>query len=160
MARNSTHGRRSLVLVTVDCLRADHCGFYGYSRPTTPFLNSLASESIVVPAAIVAGVTLNLESEFEAVRAGALATALGKVVKVAVRVNPAFELKGAGLRMGGKAQPFGIDEAAVPALLIMMSRAPNACPPELKLSHSKAAGRNKRGIALSVVRTCCKLGPW
>jgi len=47
--------KRSLVLVTVDCLRADHCGFYGYSRPTTPFLDALASESLVVPAAIVAG---------------------------------------------------------------------------------------------------------
>jgi arylsulfatase A-like enzyme len=46
---------RSLVLVTVDCLRADHCGFYGYSRPTTPFLDSLASESYVVPTAIVGG---------------------------------------------------------------------------------------------------------
>ena len=48
-------GKRSLVLITVDCLRADHCGWYGYSRPTTPFLDSLASESFVVPAAIVAG---------------------------------------------------------------------------------------------------------
>ena len=47
--------KRSLVLITVDCLRADHCGLYGYSRPTTPFLDSLASESFVVPAAIVAG---------------------------------------------------------------------------------------------------------
>ena len=43
------------MLITVDCLRADHCGLYGYSRPTTPFLDSLASESFVVPAAIVAG---------------------------------------------------------------------------------------------------------
>ena len=43
------------MLITVDCLRADHCGFNGYDRPTTPFLNSLASESFVVPAAIVAG---------------------------------------------------------------------------------------------------------
>ena len=46
---------RSLVLITVDCLRADHCGFYGYARPTTPFLDRLASESIVVPTAVVAG---------------------------------------------------------------------------------------------------------
>jgi arylsulfatase A-like enzyme len=45
----------SLILITVDCLRADHCGFHGYRRPTTPFLNSLASESIVVPTAVVAG---------------------------------------------------------------------------------------------------------
>jgi arylsulfatase A-like enzyme len=46
----------SLVLVTVDCLRADHAGFLGYARPTTPFLNELAAESMVFPRAIVAGV--------------------------------------------------------------------------------------------------------
>src|SRR5271169_7017645 len=55
MTQNSAQRRRSLVLITVDCLRADHCGFYGYSHPTTPFLDSLASESFVAPAAIVAG---------------------------------------------------------------------------------------------------------
>jgi arylsulfatase A-like enzyme len=47
--------RKSLILITVDCLRADHCGFYGYGRATTPFLDSLASGSIVVPTAVVAG---------------------------------------------------------------------------------------------------------
>ena len=47
--------RQSVVLVTVDCLRADHCGFMGYARQTTPFLNSLAAESLVFPTAIVAG---------------------------------------------------------------------------------------------------------
>ncbi len=47
--------RRSLVLVTVDCLRADHVGFQGYSRPVTPFLDSLAKNSIVISDAIVAG---------------------------------------------------------------------------------------------------------
>ncbi len=46
---------RSLVLITVDCLRADHVGFLGYNRPTTPFLDSLAGESFVFPAAVVAG---------------------------------------------------------------------------------------------------------
>ena len=34
---------RSLVLITVDCFRADHAGFLGYPRPTTPFLDSLAA---------------------------------------------------------------------------------------------------------------------
>lgn len=48
-------GPKSVVLVTVDCLRADHVGFGGYGRPTTPFLDSLAKESFVFPAAIVAG---------------------------------------------------------------------------------------------------------
>ena len=47
--------RKSILLVTVDCLRSDHCGFMGYSRPTTPFLDSLARESFVFPTAIVAG---------------------------------------------------------------------------------------------------------
>ena len=47
--------QKSIVLVTVDCLRADHVGFMGYERPTTPFLDSLACESLVFPAAIVAG---------------------------------------------------------------------------------------------------------
>jgi arylsulfatase A-like enzyme len=45
----------SVLLITVDCLRADHTGFMGYQRPTTPFLDSLAGESFVFPAATVAG---------------------------------------------------------------------------------------------------------
>lgn len=45
----------SLVLITVDCLRADHVGFLGYPRPTTPFLDTLARESIVFPCALVPG---------------------------------------------------------------------------------------------------------
>jgi arylsulfatase A-like enzyme len=48
-------GQKSLLLITVDCLRADHVGFLGYDRATTPFLDLLAKESLVVPAAIVAG---------------------------------------------------------------------------------------------------------
>lgn len=47
--------QKSILLVTVDCLRADHVGFMGYHRPTTPFLDSLAAENFVFPAAIVAG---------------------------------------------------------------------------------------------------------
>lgn len=46
---------KSIVVVTVDCLRADHVGFMGYPGPTTPFLDSLAAESFVVPQAIAAG---------------------------------------------------------------------------------------------------------
>ncbi len=45
----------SLVLITVDCLRADHVGWLGYQRPTTPFLDSLAGESIAFTCAIAAG---------------------------------------------------------------------------------------------------------
>ena len=49
------HDRKSIVLVTVDCLRADHCGFMGYKRPTTPYLDSMAEESLIFRNAIVAG---------------------------------------------------------------------------------------------------------
>jgi arylsulfatase A-like enzyme len=38
---------RRVVLVSIDTLRADHLGFYGYPRPTSPTLDALASESTV-----------------------------------------------------------------------------------------------------------------
>jgi arylsulfatase A-like enzyme len=47
--------KRSLVLVTVDCLRADHVGFNGYSHAVTPFLDSLARNSVFFTCAIAAG---------------------------------------------------------------------------------------------------------
>ena len=73
-----TQGKRSLVLVTVDCLRADHCGLYGYNRPTTPFLDALASESFVVPAAIVAGAPTYYS--FPAILGSRMPLALGRDV--------------------------------------------------------------------------------
>ena len=36
-----------IVLVTIDTLRADHVGSYGYPRPTTPFLDRLAAEGVL-----------------------------------------------------------------------------------------------------------------
>jgi len=68
-------------------------------------------------AAIRAGVTLNLESEGEADRALAISDRLGIAPRLAVRVNPDFELRGSGMKMGGRASPFGIDAARVPALV-------------------------------------------
>jgi diaminopimelate decarboxylase len=67
-------------------------------------------------AAIRAGVTLNLESAGEARRALAIGDALGVTPRLAIRVNPDFELRGSGMKMGGGAKPFGIDAACVPAL--------------------------------------------
>jgi diaminopimelate decarboxylase len=70
-----------------------------------------------IEAAIQAGVTINLESEGEARRALAIAGRLGIAPRLAVRVNPDFELRGSGMRMGGRASPFGIDAERVPALV-------------------------------------------
>ena len=67
-------------------------------------------------AAIFAGLTLNLESEGEGRRALAIAYKLGKTPSLAVRVNPDFELKGSGMRMGGGAKPFGVDADRAAAL--------------------------------------------
>ena len=68
-------------------------------------------------AAITAGVTLNCESENEAVRAVNLGQKLGITPHIAVRVNPPFDLKGSGMKMGGGAKPFGVDADRVPALV-------------------------------------------
>ena len=67
-------------------------------------------------AAIAAGATLNCESENEAHRALAIGARLGKTPRLAIRVNPDFELRGSGMKMGGGAKPFGLDAARVPAL--------------------------------------------
>jgi diaminopimelate decarboxylase len=67
-------------------------------------------------AAIAAGVTLHIESAHEASRAIAAGMRLGVAPRVAIRVNPDFDLGGAGMRMGGGARPFGVDAEAVPAL--------------------------------------------
>jgi diaminopimelate decarboxylase len=68
-------------------------------------------------AAITQGVTLNCESEGEAARALAIAARLGKTARMAVRVNPTFDLKGSGMKMGGGAKQFGVDAGRVPALV-------------------------------------------
>ncbi|HKT77843.1 MAG TPA: pyridoxal-dependent decarboxylase, exosortase A system-associated [Sphingobium sp.] len=60
-------------------------------------------------AAIDAGITLHLESEGEARRAIAIAEKRGRTPRLAIRVNPDFDLKGSGMRMGGGAKPFGVD---------------------------------------------------
>ncbi len=65
-------------------------------------------------AAIRAGVTLNVESEGEGERALDAGKALGIAPRLAIRVNPSFELRGSGMKMGGGAKPFGIDEDRVP----------------------------------------------
>ncbi len=67
-------------------------------------------------AAIAAGVTLNIESEGEARRALGIAERLGTAPNCAIRVNPDFELRGSGMKMGGGAKPFGVDQDKVPVL--------------------------------------------
>jgi diaminopimelate decarboxylase len=67
--------------------------------------------------AVAAGILLNVES-FREVRALAeLARGAGTRGRVAVRVNPDFELKASGMKMGGGPKQFGVDADQVPRLL-------------------------------------------
>ena len=67
--------------------------------------------------AVAAGVTVEMESATEARRLVEIGQRLGIRPRVAVRVNPDFEIKGSGMRMGGGSQQFGLDAEQVPALL-------------------------------------------
>jgi diaminopimelate decarboxylase len=67
--------------------------------------------------AIAAGVKLSIESEAELAVAARLAEGQGRPASVVLRVNPDFELKSAGMRMGGGPRPFGIDAERIPELL-------------------------------------------
>ena len=67
--------------------------------------------------AIAAGVVLSLESPAEAVRAARIGDALGLRPRVLLRINPDFEMKSSGMKMGGGARQFGVDAEQAPALL-------------------------------------------
>ncbi|MGB1108816.1 MAG: pyridoxal-dependent decarboxylase, exosortase A system-associated [Gammaproteobacteria bacterium] len=68
-------------------------------------------------AAIKAGITVNLESPNEMRRLATIGEAEGIKPRVAVRVNPDFELKASGMKMGGGPKAFGIDAEQVPDVL-------------------------------------------
>ncbi len=67
--------------------------------------------------AVAAGILLNVESPREVEVVDQVARSLDLHARIAVRVNPDFELKSSGMRMGGGAKQFGVDAEAVPALL-------------------------------------------
>ncbi len=67
--------------------------------------------------AIAAGVVIHVESEGEIQTLAAIADRLGVAPEIAIRVNPDFELKASGMKMGGGAQQFGVDAERVPQML-------------------------------------------
>ncbi len=74
--------------------------------------------------AVAAGILLNVESELEVQRLAEIGQRTGRKPRVAVRVNPDFELKTSGMKMGGGPKPFGVDAERVPALLRHIGRLP------------------------------------
>jgi diaminopimelate decarboxylase len=67
--------------------------------------------------AVAAGIVIHMESETEMVTIDGLAREQNVRPAVAIRVNPGFELKSSGMRMGGGPKQFGIDEERVPDML-------------------------------------------
>lgn len=72
-------------------------------------------------AAVAAGVTINIESEAELQRVLVAANFTGCRPRVAIRVNPDFELKASGMKMSGGPKQFGIDAELVPDVLRNMA---------------------------------------
>jgi diaminopimelate decarboxylase len=67
--------------------------------------------------AVAAGILINVESFREVDSLADIARSLALKPRVAVRVNPDFELKSSGMKMGGGPKPFGVDAEDVPMLL-------------------------------------------
>ena len=67
--------------------------------------------------AVASKVLINLESMREVLLLGAIVQSLGMPARVALRVNPDFELKGSGMKMGGGPKQFGVDVEQVPVLM-------------------------------------------
>jgi diaminopimelate decarboxylase len=70
--------------------------------------------------ALAAGVLVNVESHRELRVLADLQQSLGLSARVALRVNPDFELKGSGMKMGGGPKQFGIDVDQVPAAMALI----------------------------------------
>ena len=72
---------------------------------------------------VAAGVLINLESFREVAELATISQELTLPARIAVRVNPDFELKGSGMKMGGGPKQFGVDTELVPQLLAEIGRA-------------------------------------
>lgn len=73
--------------------------------------------------AVAAGVLVVIESAGELTRLRQVSQTLGLRSRLALRVNPDFAVTGAGVRLGGGSQQFGIDSEQVPAVLERVAEA-------------------------------------
>ncbi|TQV89090.1 pyridoxal-dependent decarboxylase, exosortase A system-associated [Aliikangiella coralliicola] len=71
--------------------------------------------------AVATQTTVNVESFNELEKLRNISDEIGVRARVAVRVNPNFELKSSGMKMGGGAQQFGVDAEQVPEMLQLIS---------------------------------------
>ncbi len=67
--------------------------------------------------ATAAGILINIESFREVTELAKIRDETGCQPRIAVRVNPDFELKSSGMKMGGGPKQFGVDAEQIPELL-------------------------------------------
>jgi len=72
--------------------------------------------------AVASGILINIESRRELSLLADIGRRIGRSARVAVRVNPDFELKSSGMKMGGGPKQFGIDAEQVPEFLALIAR--------------------------------------
>ena len=73
--------------------------------------------------AVASRVLVNVESFREIGALEEISQQLGLPARIAVRVNPDFELKGSGMKMGGGPKQFGVDVEQMPELMAKIRRA-------------------------------------
>lgn len=85
---------------------ADEISIAGPAKSVEELIDAVKSEILI-----------SIESFREIEELKFIWTKFGKRPKVIVRINPNFELKGSGMKMGGGSKPFGIDSEMVPAAI-------------------------------------------
>ena len=88
--------------------------------------------------AVAAGITVTIESPTEMKRLEAIADALGCRPRVAIRINPDFELKTSGMKMSGGPKQFGIDAEVVPGVMHIFCGSQNLKPEALVEAQHKS----------------------
>jgi diaminopimelate decarboxylase len=72
--------------------------------------------------AVAAGVHVHAETEREIRLLARIGAQLGMAPQLVLRINPDFQLKGSGMRMGGGAKQFGIDAEEAPRMLALAAQ--------------------------------------
>ena len=101
--------------------------------------------------AVAAGILINVESFREIPILAAASRTLGLPARIAVRVNPDFELKSSGMKMGGGPKQFGVDAEQVPELLAKIGQAGLA----FEGFHLFAGSQNLRADAIIEAQRKC-----
>jgi diaminopimelate decarboxylase len=98
---------------------------------------------------VAAGILINVESMREVRLLAGVGERLGRRPRVALRVNPDFELKSSGMKMGGGPKQFGIDAEQVPQALSEIAH----CSLGFEGFHIFSGSQNLRAEAICEAQT-------